>query len=185
MLGDGGQDLEGAHGRHLRVGRQRGVDLQHGVPVADRRELGRRRRGLGLDRVAVVAAADEAAEALDERRRIEALGAVGVDGVDRARERVQAGEQDVDDLAGQARAALAQQLEDVLHLVREGRHALEAHGRGHALQGVGDAEDRVDGLAILGRLLEAHDGEVELLEVLPALGQEHRKVLGGIHQSFR
>ena len=141
--------------------------------------------GLGLDRVAVVAAADQAAEALDEHRRVEALGAVGVDRVDRARERVQAGEQDVDDLAGQARAALAQQLEDVLHLVREGRHALEAHGRGHALQGMGDAEDRVDGLAIVGRLLEAHDGEVELLEVLPALGQEHRKVLGGVHQSFR
>jgi hypothetical protein len=50
---------------------------------------------------------------------------------------------------------------------------------------VGDAEDRVDGLAVLGRLLECHDGEVELLEVLPALGQEHRKVLGGVHQSFR
>jgi hypothetical protein len=50
---------------------------------------------------------------------------------------------------------------------------------------VGDAEDRIDRLAVVGHLFEAHDGEVELLEVLPALGQEHGEVLGGVHQIFR
>ena len=30
-----------------------------------------------------------------------------------------------------------------------------------------------------GLLLDAHDGEVELLEVLARLGEEHRQVLGG------
>jgi hypothetical protein len=164
------------------------VDLEHDAPVGDRRE-DRPPPGdgleLGLDGLRVVLLADEAAEALDQLGRVEVLGPVAVDRVDRARERVEAGQQDVDDLAGEARPALAQQLEDVLHLVRQGRHALEAHGRGHALQRVGDAEDRVDGLAVVGRLLEAHDGQVQLLEVLPALGQEHREVLGGVHQIFR
>jgi hypothetical protein len=82
-------------------------------------------------------------------------------------------------------AALAQQLEDVLHLVGEGCHALEAHRGGHALERVRDAEDRIDGLAVVGRLLETHDGQVQLLEVLPALGQEHGEVLGGVHHAFR
>jgi hypothetical protein len=50
---------------------------------------------------------------------------------------------------------------------------------------VRDAKDLVDGLAVVGRLLDAHDGEVELLEVLARLGHEHRQVLGGIHQIFR
>ena len=75
--------------------------------------------------------------------------------------------------------ALAQQLEDVLHLVRERRHAGEAHRRAHALQRVRDAEDLVDRLLVVGGLLDADDGEVELLQVLAALGQEHREVLGG------
>ena len=35
-----------------------------------------------------------------------------------------------------------------------------------------------------GLLLDPHDGEVELLEVLPALGQEHREVLGDVHQDW-
>ena len=53
------------------------------------------------------------------------------------------------------------------------------------LRRVGDAEDLVDRLAVVGRLLEAHDREVELLQVLAALGEEHREVLGGVHQIFR
>ena len=100
-------------------------------------------------------------------------------------QRVEALEQHVDRVALEAALALAQQLEDVLHAVRERGHAVEAHRRAHALQRVRDAEDLVDRLAVVGRLLDADDGEVELLEVLARLGEEHRQVLGDVHQIFR
>ena len=35
-----------------------------------------------------------------------------------------------------------------------------------------------------GRLLDPHDREVELLEVLTPLGQEHREVLGDVHYAW-
>ena len=95
--------------------------------------------------------------------------------------RVEAEEQHVDGLALQPALAPAQQLEDVLHLVRERRHAGEAHRRAHALPRVRDAEDLVDRLRIVGLLLDADDREVELLEVLAALGEEHGEVLGDVH----
>ena len=82
-------------------------------------------------------------------------------------------------------APLAQQLEDVLHRVRERCDALEAHRRAHALQGVRDPEDLADRLVVVGRLLDADDGEVQLLEVLAALREEHRQVLVEIHHAFR
>ena len=113
--------------------------------------------------------------------RLDLLLAALVDRVDRGREGVEALEQDVDRLAGKAALALAQELEDVLHLVREGRHAGEAHRRAHALQRVRDPEDLVDRLLVVGPLLDADDGEVQLLEVLAPLGQEHREVLGDVH----
>ena len=34
-----------------------------------------------------------------------------------------------------------------------------------------------------GLLLDPDDGEVELLEVLAPLGEEHRQVLGDVHRS--
>jgi hypothetical protein len=129
------------------------------------------------------AVADEALEALDQRGGLQALGAVGLDRVGGGGEGIQALEQDVDRLARQAARALAQQLEDVLHLMGEGGHALEAHGGAHALQRVRDAEDLVDRRAVVGLLLDAHDGEVELLQVLAALGEEHREVLARVHRS--
>ena len=60
-------------------------------------------------------------QACDERARVEPLGALDLDVVDGGLERVHAAEQDVDRVAAQPLAALAQQLEDVLHVVREGR----------------------------------------------------------------
>ena len=113
------------------------------------------------------------------------LGAVGVDRVDGGLQRVEALEQHVDRLAAEAVGALAQQLEDVLHLVRQRGHAGEAHRRAHALHRVRDPEDLVDRLLVVGLLLDPHDGEVELLEVLATLREEHREVLGGLHQRFR
>ena len=47
------------------------------------------------------------------------------------------------------------------------------------------AEDLVDRLPVVGLLLDPDDGEVELLEVLAGLREEHREVLGGVHQLFR
>ena len=126
-------------------------------------ELLRQRRG-GLDRKAI----DVLLECLDALE-----GAV--DGI----------EQDVDDLALEAARALAQQLEDVLHLVRERRHPGEAHRRAHALQRVRDAEDLVDRGAVVGALLDGHDGQGQLLQVLAGLRDEHREVLGGVHQLLR
>ena len=48
---------------------------------------------------------------------------------------------------------------------------------------VRDAEDLVDRLRVVGRLLDPDDGEVELLQVLAPLGEEHGEVL--VHQLFR
>jgi hypothetical protein len=69
--------------------------------------------------------------------------------------------------------------------VRERRHAGEAHRRAHALHRVRDPEDRVDRGLVVRLLLDLDDGEVELLEVLTALREEHRQVLGGVHQLLR
>ena len=69
--------------------------------------------------------------------------------------------------------------------MRERRHAGEAHRRAHALHRVRDAEDLVDRLLVVRGLLDADDREVELLQVLAALGQEHGEVLGDLHQVFR
>ena len=188
VLAERGEHHEGAHGRHERVlGRASPTTCTTRAPAATAAAAisaagaPARLDGAG-DRLR---RADERLQALDERGGVEVLGAVGLDRVDGRLERVEALEQDVDRGAVEAAAALAQQLEDVLHLVRERRHALEAHRRAHALQGVRDAEDLVDRLAVVGRLLDPDDGEVELLEVLAGLGQEHREVLGDVHQIFR
>jgi len=79
--------------------------------------------------------------------------------------------------------AAAQRLEDVLHLVRQRSHLREAHRAAHPLQRVRDAEDLVDRVAILRRLLDPDDGDVQVLQVLPALCQEHAEVLGEVHQA--
>ena len=103
-------------------------DVQHAWPVPTASATacgtgGGRGTAVACDVLIGRAVADEALQALDERRGLEALGAVGVDRVDGGLERVEALEQDVDRLARQAARALAQQLEDVLHLVGEGGHA--------------------------------------------------------------
>jgi hypothetical protein len=50
---------------------------------------------------------------------------------------------------------------------------------------VRDPEDLVHGLPVVRLLLDPHDGEVQLLEVLAPLGEEHREVLGGVHGGFQ
>ena len=75
---------------------------------------------------------------------------VVVDRVDGSLEGVQALEQDVDGGALEPAAPLAQQLEDVLHLVGERRHPGEPHRRAHPLHRMRDAEDLVDRLRSSG-----------------------------------
>jgi hypothetical protein len=50
---------------------------------------------------------------------------------------------------------------------------------------VRDAEDLVDRRGVVGALLDAHDREPQLLQVLARLGDEHREVLGDVHQATR
>jgi hypothetical protein len=50
---------------------------------------------------------------------------------------------------------------------------------------VRDAEDLVDRLPVLGVLLDADHGKVQLLEVLARLREEHVEVLIEVHQLFR
>src|SRR3954467_15468447 len=92
---------------------------------------GRRRSDGGL---VVAALADEALQARDEGGGVDLLAVAGLDRVHGGAEGVQALEDDVDGLAMQAAGALAQQLEDVLHLVGDGGDALEAHRRAHPLE---------------------------------------------------
>ena len=187
-LGERGEDHVGAHGRDLDVVRERGADLDDATAVGELREVDGRLGGcLGLLLLlvlGVVVVADEALEAGDQRLRLDLLLAALVDRVDRGREGVEALEQDVDRRARQAALALAQQLEDILHLVRQGRHAGEAHRRAHALQRVRDPEDLVDRVLVVGPLFDADDRKVELLEVLAPLGQEHREVVGRFHYGW-
>ena len=129
--------------------------------------------------------AHERTQAGGERRRIEILAVARLDAFDGQLERVDARHEDVDGVAAEAVAPPAEQLEDVLHRVGELRDGVVAHRRAHALERMGDAEDLVDRRAVVRPLLDAHDGQPEPLEVLARLGDEHRQVLGDVHQPSR
>ena len=189
VVAERGQNHVRTHGRHQHAVVERDRHAEH----LSARFLRREHRGM-VERVEEADASHlllrgpgphERAQPCDQRRRIERLLPVGLDRLRRSRQRVQAGEHGVDRLDRQAVGSLAQQLEDVLHRVRQLRDGAEAHRRAHALERVRDAEDLVDRGAVLGVLLESNDREVQLFEMLARLGDEHRHVLGGIHQDFR
>jgi hypothetical protein len=181
-LGQRREDHVRAHGGHLRVRGERGADLHDAAAVGLVGQVGGRALG-GVVRRGLLGlvGAHEALEALDQRLRRDVLLAGLVDRVQRGRQHVEALEADVDGLALEAAAPLAQQLEDVLHLVGQRGHAGEAHRRAHALQRVRAAEDLVDRVLVVRALLDPNDRQVELLQVLAALGEEHREVLGDLH----
>ena len=184
QAGDRRQHHVGAHGRHVDVLGEDRRDLDDATAVSHLAEVV---GGLGdADPLRLLlgrALAHQALQALDERLRLDRLGTGGVDRLDGRRKRVQALQQHVDRDPLESALALAQQLEDVLHLVRQRGHSGEAHRRAHALQRVRDPEDLIDRRGIVGRLLDPDDGEVQLLQVLAPLGEEHREVL--VHQLFR
>ena len=184
QLGDRRQHHVAAHGRHRDVLVEDRRDLDHAAAVGQLGQVVRGRRGAGaLGLLHRRALAHEALQALDQRLRLDRLLAGLVDRLDGRGERVEAVEQHVDRGALEPAAALAQQLEDVLHLMRERRHAGEAHRRAHPLHGVRDTENLVDRLRVVGLFLDPDHREVELLQVLTPLGQEHGEVL--VHQPFR
>ena len=184
QLGDRRQHHVAAHGRHRDVLVEDRRDLDHAAAVGQLGQVVRGRRGAGpLGLLHRRALAHEALQPLDQRLRLDRLLAGLVDRLDRRRQRVEAVEQHVDRGPLEPAAALAQQLEDILHLMRERRHTGEAHRRAHPLHGVRDTENLVDRLRVVGRFLDPDHGEVELLQVLTPLGQEHGEVL--VHQPFR
>ena len=183
-LGDRGEDHVGADGRHRHVLVQERGDLDDAAAVGALGEIVRDRRGTGpLGLLHGRALAHERLQALDQRLRLNGFLAGLVDRLDGGGERVEAVEEDVDGGTLEPTLALAQELEDVFHLMRERRHAGEAHRRAHPLHGVRDAEDLVDRVRVVRRLLDPDHGEVELLKVLAPFGQEHGEVL--VHQPFR
>ena len=140
----------GAHGGHLDVVGQRRADLHDAAAVGHLGEVDGRLGGLGsaLRPRSASRSRTRPLQALDQRLGVDLLLAARLDRVDgggRARRGTRAGRRSP--RAARPPLALAQQLEDVLHLVRERRHAGEAHRRAHALQRVRDAEDLVDRLA--------------------------------------
>ena len=130
------------------------------------------------------AGAHERPQALLERSGIKSLFAVVLDPVDGLGQRVEAGEHGVDDVVRERAGALAEKLEHLLHLMRELGDCGETHRRAHALERVSDPEDLIDRRAVLWVLLKRDDRDVEFLEVLARLGEEHRHVLGGVHHAF-
>ena len=184
QLGDRRQHHVAAHGRHRDVLVEDRRDLDHAPAVGQLGQVVRGRRGTrSLRLLNRRALAHEALQALDQRLRLDRLLAGLVDRLDRRGQRVEAVEQHVDRRALEPTTPLAQQFEDVLHLMRKRRHTGEAHRRAHPLHGVRDTENLVDRLRVVGGFLDPDHCEVELLQVLTPLGQEHGEVL--VHQPFR
>ncbi len=195
VIGERGEQHVSADRRHHHVVVELGDDVQdacarllcgthRGRFVRDRRlcsggEL------LGGGRLLGVAGADETSQAFDQGHRVELLAAIGLDRFDRLRQRVEAGEDRVDGVLAEPAGPLAEQLEHLLHLMGQLRDRGEPHRGAHALEGMGDAEDLVERRTIRGVLLQLDHGEVEFLEVLARLRQEHGHVLGGVHYAFR
>ena len=180
-LGERGQHHVGAHRRELHVVGQRRADLHDAAAAGHLGQVERRLGGL-----LGAASTTSRSRTRPFRRSISAFGSIcssplssiastAADSASRHSSSTSIA------VAGQAALALAQELEDVLHLVRQRGHAGEAHRRAHALQGVRDAEDLVDRLLVVRALLDPDDRQVELLEVLTALGQEHGEVFRDVH----
>ncbi len=123
------------------------------------------------------ALACEPVEPRDEHCRLEVAVLAGGDRLDRVVELVETGRQHVGRLVRETLLAAAQPLEHVLHRMRERGDRVEAHRRAHALERVRDAKDPLDRLAVLGRRLDPHDREPQLLQVLACLGEEDPAVL--------
>jgi hypothetical protein len=170
--------------RHQRVASELDDDVVHRARVLGREQRLELELGRGL-LFAVRALADERVQAADEGAFVEVVHAAYLDRLEGGAERVEALEQAADRVAADAAAPLAQQLEDVLHRVRQARDALEAHRRAHALQGMGDPEDLVERLGVVRGFLDADDREIQLLQMLAALREEHGEVFVEIHQTFR
>ncbi len=184
MVAECGDHHVCAHGGHEGRVVERDGDVMDGAPVGVAHRGGRRDHRHDVHVLGGVVA-DERLQLRDERRLVETLDAFGVDRLEGVAERVEALEEHVDRRALESTGALPEQFEDVLHRVGQRCDALEAHRRAHALEGMRDSEDLADRLRVVRHLFDADDRQVELLEVLAALGEEHRQVFVELHQAFR
>jgi hypothetical protein len=189
MVAEGGEQHVRPDGGHHHGFVERSIDVEHagtgragGLQSGEVRELG---TADAVDRLLGRAGADQVAQAADQLGRVELLHAVRLDRFDRLRERVEAGQHRGDGIFGEAAGALTEQLEHILHLMRELGDRGEAHRGAHPLEGVRDPEDPVDGVAVGRVVLQLHDRDVQFLQMLPRLGEEHGHVLGGVHHAFR
>ena len=186
VIAECGEHHVGAHRRHHHAGSQLGSHVRHRDAVKSLGQIdGRRGPGARLGAGGSILVSQQALEADDQRGGIEALGALLGDRLDGAGQRVEAFEQDVDGTPADALGAPAEHLEHVLHLVSQCGNLGKAHRRAHALQRVRGAEDLVERVAVVRGLLDPDHRQVERVEVLAALGQEHAHVLGGVHHALR
>ena len=158
------RELDGDAGRR---GRRRRACSRRGRSCCGGRRLIRLRDG---------------AELFHEVRDVDDVLRLAVaDAVDHLRQRVDAFEQRVDDVFVELQLLFADEVEDVLHLMRELGNLVEAHRRRHAFQRVRVAEDLVDDRGLLHVVLEAQQAIVQRLQMLMRLVEEHIHVLIRIH----
>src|SRR5690606_874368 len=100
-----------------------------------------------------------------------------------AHQGVGAGQQQIHQGTIEAGEILPDHLHHVLHAVRERRHTLEAHARGHPLEGMGMPEERIDG-RLSGCLLELDQIPSQGLQVLDRLGHKEPEVLGHVQRQW-
>ena len=106
------------------------------------------------------------AELLDEIGNVyEILWVAVADVVDHLLEGIEALEEDIDDVLVELELFLADEIEDVLHLVRKLCDLVVAHRRGHALQRVRIAENIVDDRYIVLVFLQLQETFVQGLQM--------------------
>ena len=185
QLGGRGEDHVGAHGRHQGVVGQRRRERAASrwpVPTASTTAVGHRRgRGAAVARDLLVgrAVADEALQALDERRRAPAP---------RRRRRRSASTAPSSASRHSSRTSTASRVRPPVRWRSSSktssiscvRAAMPAKPMVALMPFSEWAMRKISSTVapVVGLLLDAHDGEVELLQVLAALGEEHREVLG-------
>ncbi|OGP59618.1 MAG: hypothetical protein A2V67_15495 [Deltaproteobacteria bacterium RBG_13_61_14] len=90
-------------------------------------------------------------------------------------------EDEVHGLDADRPGALAEVVYQVFQGVGQVADRVIAHARGHALDGMGGAEDAVDGFGVGRILLDQEQVLVHGLEVLRGLADEHGFVFGHVH----
>ena len=170
--------VDGLHARLLRLLDDILVDVcELDGDLVFRRCCGSRsRRCRGLIRLR------DRTEFLDEVGDIDDILCLAVaDAIDHLSERIDALEERVDDILVELELFLADEVEYILHLMRELSDLVEAHRRRHAFERMRVTENLIDDGGILHIVLKAQESIVERLQMLVRLVEEHVHVLIRIH----